>query len=343
MQRILVRRPGNFDRLELVEEPTPAPRAGEVLVEVVASGVNFADIVVRLGLYPSAKKYVGWPITPGFEFSGRVAALGAGVDDLQVGDEVFGVSLFGAYASHVSVARHFLLPVPKGVSLAQSAAVAVANLTAYYALVELGAARAGKRVLVHSAAGGVGSALVQMGKALGCFVVGVVGSSHKVDTVRGFGADVVIDKSSESLPARLIEIAGEGFDIVLDANGYETLRTSYRSLRPTGRLVVYGAHSMLTRGSGRPNWFKLIWTFLRTPWFNPLDLTNENKSVLAFNLSYLFEEREMYERSMRQIVEWIEGGVVRIPEVVEYPLAEAGRAHEALQSGRTVGKLILRT
>lgn len=343
MQKILVRRPGNYDRLELVEAETPRPAPGEVLVEIHAAGVNFADVVVRLGLYPSAKEYVGWPITPGFEFAGIVAELGDGVSDFAIGDRVFGVSLFGAYASHVAVPAQYLFRAPEGFSLSQAAVIPVAHLTAWYGLVELGAARPGKRVLVHSAAGGVGAALVQMARALECPVVGVVGSSHKVETVRAFGADHVIDKSQVDLFRTARELVPEGFDVALDANGYETLRGSYRALRPTGRLVIYGAHSMLSRGSGRPNWLKLAWTFLRTPRFNPLDLTNDNKSVLAFNLSYLFGETELLRGAMARIVDWLESGVLRMPEIKEYPLREAGRAHAELQSGRTVGKLVLVT
>jgi len=341
MQKILVRRPGGYDRLERIDVALPSPSPGEVLVETAGIGVNFADVVVRLGLYPSAKKYVGWPITPGFEFSGRVVGLGEGVADLALGDAVYGVTRFGAYASHVVVPRRQLFAAPSTVPLAHAGAIPVPFLTAYYALVMLGGAGPGKKVLVHSAAGGVGSAAVQMARALGCSVVAVVGSPHKVEAVRALGADVVIDKSTEQLFRVAAEAAGEGFDLVLDANGYETLRGSYRSLRPTGKLIVYGAHSMLSRGSARPNWLKLAWTFLRTPWFSPLSLTNENKSILAFNLSYLFEERELLETAMTRIGAWFESGALGLPRVQEYPFSEVQQAHAALQSGKTIGRLLL--
>lgn len=342
MKQIVIRRPGSFDRLEYVESPTPQPGPGQVLVAVDAAGVNFADVVVRLGLYPSAKEYVGWPITPGFEYSGRIVACGEGVTEYQVGQEVFGVSLFGAYTSHILSTPDLLFPIPEGVPLTQASVIPVAHLTAWYALFVLGAATEKKKVLVHSAAGGVGGALVQMAKAVGCFVVAVVGSSHKVETARSYGADVVIDKSREKIFERARQAVPGGFDIVFDANGYETLRQGYRALRPTGRLVIYGAHSMLTRGSGRPNWLKLAWTFLLTPRFFPLDLTNDNKSVLAFNLSYLFEERDLLQQAMDQILNWIRSGALRLPELTEFPLRQAGEAHAQLQSGQTVGKVVLR-
>ncbi len=352
MHRVIVRSPGSFHHLEYVEEPDPTPGPGRVLVAVAAAGVNFADCVVRMGLYPSAKEYVGWPITPGFELSGTVCAVGQGVTRFREGDRVFGVSLFGAYASHVVVPEDQLFAVPQHLSLSQAGALSVAGLTAHYALLELGAARPGKKVLVHSATGGVGSALVQIAKLSGCQVTATVGSPAKVAVARQLGADVVIDRShakGRAFLAEALRSEPQGYDIVLDANGVETLKWSYLALRPTGRLVVYGAHTMLSRGSGRRHWLKLAWTFLRTPRFDPLRLTNENRSILAFNLSYLFDaqgqlragEKEQLHRAMPELLGWSAEGRLRFPELQEIPLRESARAHQALQSGSTIGKLVL--
>lgn len=344
MQKIIVRRPGSYKRLEVVEEKEPLVPEGHALIRTVAIGVNFADVVVRLGLYPSAKEYVGWPITPGFEFSGVVERLGGGKnpDGLQVGDQVVGVVRFGAYASQVAVPYHQLFRLPGRVGLTEAGAIPVASLTAYYALHILGAASPGKRVLIHSAAGGVGSAMVQMAKTFGCQVVGVVGSPSKVEFVRLLGAEVVIDKSREDLKKRLKEVCPRGFDLILDANGVGSVRQGYRALRPTGRLILYGAHTMLTRGSGSPNWLKLAWDYLRMPRFNPLDMINGNKSVMAFNLSYLFDERDLLREAFTKILGWYDEGSMRLPQIEEYALRDASEAHKALQSGTTMGKLILR-
>jgi synaptic vesicle membrane protein VAT-1 len=300
---------------------------------------------VRLGLYPSAEDYVGWPITPGFEFSGVVESLGALCEDsdFAVGDEVFGVVRFFAYATHVEVPLSQLRKKPASLSFEQAAAMPVAALTAWYALREQGQAKAGYQVLVHSAAGGVGSTLVQLARLLGCQVTAVVGSSHKVDLVRELGAQTVIDRSASNWSQLAQQAVPEGFDLVLDANGVQTLRDSYRLLRPTGRLVVYGAHSMLTRGSGRPNWFKLAWDFLRTPRFNPLDLTNQNKSIMAFNLSYLFNQADLLKESFDQLTAWYAEGQLRVAEIHSFPLSAAAEAHRTLQGGATRGKLVLIT
>ncbi len=341
MQKVVIHRPGGFERLELVEAPSLEPGPNEVVVGTRSIGVNFADCVVRMGLYSSAKDYVGWPITPGFEFSGIVLRVGSNVTSCRVGDEVFGVSRFGAYASEVCVEEEFVYPLPAGLDLASAGGFLVASLTAWYGLRELSKLRPGMRVLVHSAAGGVGSILVQIAKICGAEVAGVVGATHKVDVVRALGADRVIDKSRENLWAAAKAFAPDGFDVVLDANGVETLRSSYRALRPTGRLVVYGFHSMLSRGSGRRNWLKLAWTFARTPRFDPLDMTDSNRAVLAFNLSYLFEQSWRLRESMDELLAWLGDGRLKIASVTEYALTDVRRAHEDLQSGKTVGKLVL--
>ncbi|MDF3065047.1 MAG: alcohol dehydrogenase [Polyangiaceae bacterium] len=341
MKLISIAKPGSFDRLRLVDAPEPQPGKGEVKVNVRAVGVNFADVVIRLGLYESAKKYVGWPITPGFEISGEVAELGDGVTDLAVGERVFGVTRFGGYASQVCAPRSQLFRVPAALSHAQAASFPTVHLTAYYALREVLRTRPGQKVLVHSAAGGVGLAAMQLARADGLQAIGVIGSSHKRDIALEYGAAHVIDKSTQALWPEVERVAPGGLHYVLESNGAETLKQSYDHLRPTGRLVIYGFTSMLSRGSGRPNWLKMAREFLRIPRFHPLQMVDANKGVIAFNLSYLFEEQGMLAESMGRMLGELESGVLKPLPVTEFPLADASEAHRALQSGATVGKLVL--
>ena len=168
-----------------------------------------------------------------------------------------------------------------------------------------------------------------------------MGSSHKRDVALSYGASNVIDKSSQSLWREVERIAPDGLHYVLESNGAETLKQSYAHLRPTGRLVVYGFTGMLTRGSGRPNWLKLAWDFLRTPRFHPLEMVNVNKGVVGFNLSYLFEEQGLLDEAMTRMLAEAQASVLRPLPVTEFALADAGAAHVALQSGATVGKLVL--
>src|SRR5688572_8266520 len=149
MNKIVIRRPGGFESLRLEPHPEPEPAAGEVVVATRAVGVNYADCIARMGLYKSANEFVGWPLTPGFEFSGTVAATGAGVTDLPLGTRVFGVTRFGAYSERVVVPRSHLFVIPEALSFEQAGTLPVAFLTAWYALFELGAAREGSTVLVH--------------------------------------------------------------------------------------------------------------------------------------------------------------------------------------------------
>jgi NADPH:quinone reductase-like Zn-dependent oxidoreductase len=312
-------------------------------VEVAAAGVNFADVVIRQGLYQSAKDYVGWPITPGFEFAGRVAAHGRDVSDLSSGQAVFGVTRFGAYASHLCVPRHqvFSIHPASRWSLEQWAAFPTVFLTAYHALHQNVVLRPNMSVLVHSAAGGVGSALVQLCRIAGLRVVAVVGGGHKVEHALALGADEVIDKSGESLWNRARQLSEAGYDLIFDGNGPSTFRQSYHHLVPTGKLVTYGFHSMFSKRGGFPNYVKLAAAYLRIPRWNPLKLVNDNKSIIAFNLSYLFDRRDLLAEAMGRLLPWADDGRIRPTALRCFPFERVADAHRALESGTTVGKLVL--
>lgn len=342
MRKVVIHQPGGYDQLKIESAPLPVPGPGQVLIENHAAGVNYADVCVRWGVYESAKKFVGWPITPGFEFSGRVKALGKGVRGFEPGDEVFGVSFFGAYATHLLADPDLIWRRPLSLSPLEAAGFPAVFLTAYHGLIQSVPVRKGMKVLVHSAAGGVGSSLVQMAKIQGLEVTGVVGASHKLPYLRELGCDHGIDKSSEDLWRRAKQIAPEGFDLVYDANGPETLGESYAHLRPTGKLVCYGFHTLLPKKGGRIKYIKAAWGMLRIPRFNPLQMTTENKSVIAFNLSFLFERKDLLREAMSDILRWLDEGKLQAPKVQAFAFEECAKAHAALESGATVGKLVLK-
>jgi len=341
LKKVVIHKPGGYDRLQIETCPDPVPGPGEVLVDVAACGVNYADCVTRMGLYASAKHYVGYPVTPGFEVAGRVRGTGSAVSDLPPGTPVLAVTRFNGYASVLVVPRAQVVPLPASLAMEVAAGYPTVSLTAWYALHELAHARAGDSVLVHSAAGGVGGMLVQLGKLAGCRVTGVVGAAHKVAAVQALGADTVIDKSAQPLWKEVERGTPDGFDIVLDANGVTTLRQSYRHLAPTGRLVVYGFHGMLATRDGVPDRLKLARDYLRTPRFSPFDLTTRNRSVLGFNLSFLFDRGDLLARGLERITGWLRAGSPVPPPVTTWPFEQVADAHRALESGRTVGKLVL--
>ncbi|MFK7984641.1 MAG: medium chain dehydrogenase/reductase family protein [Sandaracinaceae bacterium] len=341
LTKVVIHKAGSYDRLTLESSAVPAPKPGEVLIDVRAAGVNYADVIVRMGLYASAKELVGWPITPGFEVAGVVRAIGSDVEGFEPGDRVLAGSLFGGYTSVLAVPSNQVWKMPANLSFEQAAGIPAVYLTGWFALHYLAHPRPGDRMLVHSAAGGVGSTLVQLGKRAGCEVTGVVGRTQKVAIAEALGCDHVIDKSKEDLWARAEAISPRGFDVVLDANGVATLGESYKHTRPAGKVVVYGFATMMPKTGGRPNYLKLAVDYLRTPRFNPLDLTNHSKSILAFNLSYLFDRMDLLAAAMDDILGWIEAGEIQPPAVTTYPLSDVAEAHKHIESGKSTGKLIL--
>jgi NADPH:quinone reductase-like Zn-dependent oxidoreductase len=341
MKKVVIHKPGGYEQLKIEEHADLHPGPDEVLIDVSAIGVNFADCVTRMGLYASAKKYVGYPITPGFEVSGTIRSVGAGVTAFSPGSAVLAVTRFDGYATQLVVKQSQVFPLPAQLSHEVAASLPAVSLTAWFALFQLAHAQSADTILVHSAAGGVGSMLVQLGKIAGCKVIGVVGAAHKTTTVIALGADAVIDKSTQDLWTEAERLAPDGYDIILDANGAATLKQSYQHLAAVGKLVVYGFHSMLQTRKGVPGKLRLAFDYLRTPRFSPFNLTTQNHSVMGFNLSFLFDKNAIMQQGMQQILQWLESGELQVPAVTSYPLEAVADAHRALESGQTTGKLVL--
>ncbi len=341
MRRVVIDRPGGYERLRIEEAPAPTLRPGTLAVDVGAIGVNYADCVTRMGLYASANRMVGFPMTPGFELAGRVAAIGEGVDGFEPGQPVMALTLFGAYATQVVLPPERVMAIPSSLSIVEAAGFPTVHVTAWYALEELARVRPGEAVLVHSAAGGVGGALVRLAHLAGCRTVAVVGGAHKVEVARAAGADVVVDKRAEALWPAVDRASPAGFAAVFDANGVSTLMDSFRRVAPGGRLVVYGFHSMLPRRGGRPSRLALAFHYLRTPRFDPLRMTTSNRSVMAFNLSFMEERAALLRTGLERVVGLVGDGALRAQPVTEYRLEDVAEAHAALESGATVGKLVL--
>lgn len=345
MQRIVIAKPGGYEALRLLDSPDPLPGPGEVRVRVEACGVNYADGIIRMGLYASAKELHGYPITPGFEVAGVIDAVGPAQEGaaraaLRVGQRVVALTLFGGYTSHLCLRTDYVFPLPENLSTHQAAALPAVFLTAWFMVHEQLHPRPGQRWLVHSAAGGVGGALVQLGRLCGAEVTGVVGAAHKVEAVLAAGAAQAIDKSGGDWRLAAQLMAPDGFDAVFDANGVATLADSYRLLAPMGKLFIFGFASMLPR-NGRLNWLRLAWDWLRTPRFSPLDMTQSNRSVMAANLSFLSSHAPLLSAGMVWLLERFANGELQPPPVTTFPLAAAAEAHRRIESGQTIGKLVL--
>lgn len=341
MKKIVIHKPGDYQELKIEEHPTPTPGENEVLIQVHYIGINYADVVIRWGLYSSAKEYVGWPITPGFEVSGEIIKIGSKVTSFKAGDKVFGVTRFGGYATHINIAEDFVFPVPKNLTLEQAAAFPSVYLTAYHALFQNIIIRPHSKILIHSCAGGVGSALLQLCRYKNFETVGIVGSTHKIEKAKKWGAKHVIDKSSQNLWEEAHRLYPDGYDVILDANGASTLKESYNHLAPCGKLICYGFHSMLPKKGGKINYLKLVSTYLKTPRFNPLEMTAQNKSLITFNLSYLFDKKDLFTEGITKLIELFENESITGPEVTIFPFNQVAEAHRTLESGNSTGKLVL--
>lgn len=283
----------------------------------------------------------------------------AGADSgFSKGDVVFGFSLFGSYSRRVLVPSRQMrvaplqthLPGSPPIDQALLAGVPAAAATALHAVA---LARAwpeplrtqNKAVLIHSAAGGVGSQLVTMCKLVGLGpIVGVVGASHKVDYCKGLGADYVIDKSTQNLWKEAKRISPDGFAAIFDANGISTLKDSYEHTARCGTLVIYGFHSNLPKASTLLSpiaWVKMIADVFKMPAFDPMELTLESRTVAGFNLSFFEKEHEMCEQYLNQITTWLGEGKIKPSPVDIYAINEVDRAHEKIQSGQSKGKLVV--
>lgn len=345
MKKIVVHKPGGYDRLMMEEHPSPNLDTKQVRVRVYGIGVNYADCLVRWGVYESAKQLVGWPITPGFEFSGIVTEIGPSAKDWKVGDKVYGINFFGSYTDEICVPDHQLFPLPANRSLVDFAGFPVIYITAFHALFQLVRLYPKSHILVHSAAGGVGSALVKLAKLKDFHVTGVVGSSAKVPYLQSIGADAIIDKSTEDLWAKAARVCPQGFDAVFDANGYSTYRESYKHLKSTGKLICYGSHQLLPKASasGRMDYLRAAIGLLKTPRFNPLDLITDNKTVAGFNLSFLFGRTDLFDEVREEFSHLLSDGKIGPVKTTRVPFEECSRAHQMLESAQSQGKIVLVT
>ena len=340
MQRIVIAQPGGYDQLRVLNEPDPQPKAGDVRIRVAACGVNYADGIIRMGLYESAKRLHGYPITPGFEVAGVIDALGEDAEGFSIGDRVVAVTLFGGYASHLCLPTDRVFALPSSLSFEQGAALPTVFLTAWFMAHRQVHPDAGQRWLVHSAAGGVGGALLQMARLADVQAVGIVGASHKREVALAQGAAHVIDKSQGHWSQQARGLAPAGYDAIFDANGVSTLSDSWNLLAPMGKLVIFGFASMLPK-NGRVNWLRLAWDWLRTPRFSPLEMTTSNRSVMAANLSFLSAEAPLLRRGMLWLLERFADGRLQPPPVEAFPLADAAKAQQRIESGQSVGKIVL--
>ena len=332
---------GGPEVLRVEERPDPPVGPGDVRIAVRAAGVNFADTMARVGLYPDAPKP---PCVMGYEVAGTIESLGEGVTEHAAGDRVMAGTRFGGQAELVTVPAEQALPLPEQLSFEQGAAFPVNYGTAYAALVVMGSLRAGTRVLIHAAAGGVGIAATQIARNAGAEIFGTA-SPAKHEAIRAQGVKHSIDYRSQDFAAEVMRLtAGEGVDLILDALGPTSFRKDYRLLRPGGRLVMYGL-SEATKDGKRdiPAALRGLarMPLATIPWWKSLALMNENKGVFGLNMLKWWEREGGLDRLIEPLMADLEAGRLE-PVVAEaFSFERAAEAHEFIGERRNVGKVVL--
>lgn len=320
MKHIQVSKHGGPEELKLVESPVPAPGAGQALVKLTASGVNFIDVYFRSGLYKA-----DLPFTPGNEGSGIVESVGAGVTDLKPGTRVAYAMQRGSYAEYAVVAASQLVPLPDSVDLKTAAAAMLQGMTAHYLTHSTFPLKPGDKALVHAAAGGAGRLIVQMAKMLGATVYGTAGTDAKAAIAKEAGADEVIIYTRDDFAVKVKELTGgTGVDVIYDSVGASTFLKGLDLLRPRGTMALFG------QSSGP---------------VDPIDPNILNPKGSLFltrpSLAHHCLTREELLWRAGDVLGWIGSGKLKLRIDKTYPLADAAEAHRDLEGRKTAGKLLL--
>ncbi len=344
-----IHRYGGPENLKMVKLPSASLSPTQVRIEVAASGVNFADIMMRMGLYPEAPKP---PFVPGYEVAGCITEIGKQVKAFQVGDRVLAGTRFGGYTSQIVLPENQVKKTPSRLTDIEAAAIPVNFLTAWFALIEMARIKKGDRVLIQSAAGGVGTAAIQIASQKGAHVSGIIGStewSAKQEKVQALGASTIL--SSQEWEKASDSEAG-GYQVILDSTGGESLKRSFRRLAPGGRVITFGVASLVA-GSKRsiPN---LISTLYHTLLITPFKLMMENKGIYWLNLLQFINlpldqqgqnpsqaVKNPLTEALDLILERFSDGSYQVVIGKTFPLSEAGAAQTYLQSRSNIGKVVL--
>ena len=338
MRQIVITEYGNTDVLKIQESKDPEPSPDEVLINVKAIGINFADILARKGLYPDAPKA---PCVVGYEVSGIIAAVGKNVAPSMIGKSVLAFTLFNGYSERVCVPGKKIFIIPASLDFEMAAAIPVNYLTAYQLIHVMGGLKRGESVLIHNAGGGVGLAALDIALHHEATTFGTSsGTKHSFLSERGL--HYPIDYRNQDFLAAIMQLTdGKGVELVIDPIGGKNWKKSYKALRSTGRLGVFGVSTLTESKMARP--FRFARLAAQMPWYNPPGLMNANKSVFGVNLAHMWSETDKLRGWMHEILDGIAEGWVRPHVDRTFPLEQAGEAHAYIEARRNIGKIVLVT
>ncbi|MBI3861074.1 MAG: zinc-binding dehydrogenase [Planctomycetia bacterium] len=339
--RIVVNHYGGPEELQALEEECPEPKNGEVRVRVLAAGVSLPDVMMREGVHPETPSL---PFTPGWDLVGVVKRLGGGVSGFEPGQIVAALPINGAYAEFVCLPQRELVPVPSGLDAAEAVSLVLNYITAYQMLHRSGKVRSGQRVLIHGAAGGVGTALLQLGRLAGLKMYGTC-SSRGASAVSDLGG-IPIDYQQLDFVKEIQRLTGEGVDVVFDGIGGAHIWRSRKALRRGGRVVAYGITSTLRGGrlasgrSGGRHRFRSIAVFglyIAGGWLLP-----GRKRVVPYSIQWLKRLKPaVFRQDLIALFDLQQQQKIKPLVAQRFPLAEARQAHELLGKGGVTGKIVL--
>jgi NADPH:quinone reductase-like Zn-dependent oxidoreductase len=331
MRAVVITRHGAPEVLQVQEQADPAPGPGEALIDVRAAGINFADIMARVGLYPDAPKP---PCVVGYEVAGTIAALGTGTEtELKLGQRVVAPTRFGGYAERAVAKLDGIVALPEELSFEAGAAIPINYATAWESLMRAANLQAGERVLIHAAAGGVGIAATQIANRAGAEVWGTA-SPGKHEAIRGFGVEHPIDYTSAGW-----ERSVPPLDVVMDALGGASFRRSYNLLRAGGRLVCFGASGVVS--GERRNLISAAKTAVRMPRFNLIKQMSQSKTVIGLNVLTIWDEFQSAARWTGALQELLGDGTIKPVVSQAFSFERAPDAHRFISERKNVGKVVL--
>ena len=336
MRAVVTTRNGDVDVMKVETRPDPVPAKGEVLVRVNAAGLNFADILARQGLYPDGPRK---PCIMGYEVSGIIEAVGAEVEQSLVGKPVIAMTRFGGQAELVAVSAMQVFEKPDQLSFEQGAAIPVNYLTAWALLVTMGGLQKGEAVLIHNAGGGVGLAALDIAKHLGAKTYGTA-SPSKHEFLKARGLDHAIDyRGQDWLPVLIDLTQGRGVELAIDPLGGASWKKTYRALRTTGRMGVFGMST--ASASGIRGKLRAMKALAQAPKFHPLGLMNRNKGVFGLNLGHLWGEGEKVAAWTQEIMRGVAEGWIQPHVDRAFPFDQIAAAHAYIEARKNIGKVVL--
>lgn len=320
----------------LTEKETPALSKDEVLIKSEGFGLNFADVMARLGLYPACPPL---PAVLGYENVGRIAEVGTDVEGFKNGDRVLAFTRFGGYSDYIKSKPMAIAKIPESFSTGEAVALATQYITAWYAVEECVRLHRGDHVLVHAAAGGVGTALIQLLKHKECVIFGTVGNNEKVGHVRELGVDYPINYRESDYSTKIKELGfHKKIHVSINPVGGDYVKKDLELLNAGGRLIVFGA-SKFTNAKNLFQKLGVLWSFGK---YSPIKLMSESKSIIGLNMLAIADESpEAFSRGLRSVIKLAESGVIKPVVGKTFNHTQIADAHRYLESRQSIGKLVI--